>query len=463
MNRTNRKTSKRQGIASVLAMLFLVLFSMLALGFYASVTTSVQVSGNQQRTNKARLAAESGIQFMRYHLANVDVPGTSTDVIGDLYADLKADLEGSTNLGSNTVSCVGTGSNKVIYIPAEPGAYIVTNAQEKTGFTATIKEWDGGVICTVAGRNGQTAAINTKSVSLEFNRKTIPYDVFDYAVAAKGSVAMVKGSLVGVNGVSADDIAKIMSAKVTGTSINMSGGTVGGELNIVSPGVASVTGGSVHGTTNISTIMNNYVKAVSAPTFPVFDTTAFKDYATNTYTSGSTLSNVRIPANTNPVFTGGATIQGIMYVESPNTIQFRGNVQLNGFIVVENKNDSSQNMIDMRGNFTWGTLPPGAEYDSMRSTTGIAIMAPTTAMTMSGSAESTLKGNIILGKFATASNAGDVTIDQGTLLTLDAGTSAIFNGKNLKFKATGKLNQPAAGIIYGATYEPVAGKFQELD
>ena len=439
-------------------MLFLVLFGLLALGFYASVTTAVQVTANQQRTNKARLAAESGVQFMRYHLAHVTVPSNSTTVLADLYADLKEALEGTTNLGSNTVSI----ANNVIYIPAQTNSYIAIDSEENIGFAATIKEWDGGIVCTVMGRSGASSSVNTKSVSLEFKRQQIPSNAFDYAVASKGSVKMIKGSLTGVDGVSGNEIATVMSAKEDGTTITVEGGSIGGELNYVEPADVSVTGGSVAGSTNISDINNNHVHAVAEPDFPTFDTTVFEQYVTSTYTGGSVLSNVRIPANTNPSFLGGATIQGIVYIESPNVVEFRGNVQLNGFIVFEQANDSTQNIIDMRGNFTWGPLPSDPIYDPLRSTTGIAILAPTTHITMSGSSDSTVRGNFIVGKFSNQGSA-DMTIDQGTLMTLDEGESAIFNGKKVKFKATGKLNQPSTGTIYSAYFDPIQGSFQELN
>ncbi len=455
------KRSCRRGIASVLAMLFLVLFAVLALGFYSSVTTSVQIAGNEQRSNKARLAAESGVQFMRYQLAHVNIPNDSTTVLSDLYTDLKTSLEGTANLGSHTVSLV----DNTIYIPGETASYIPLDTSDGTGFSATITEWNGGIVCKVSGISGATSTTDSKSVSLEFDRVSIPSDAFDYAIASKGSISMQKGTLSGVSGVSTNDIATVMSAKGSGVTINVSGGTIGGDLNVVSGGNASVTGGSVGGTSNIAQIMDDHVHTVSTPSFPTFDTTVFKQYATNTYSSGSTLTNVVIPAGTNPKFTGGATIQGILYIESPNTVQFRGNVNLNGFIVFEGTNDSSQNVIDMRGNFTWGPLPSDPQFDSLRSTTGIAILAPTTSMTMSGSADSTVRGNVILGSFDNAGSA-NVTIDQGTLMTLDNGStaSATFNSsKTVKFKATGKFNQPSQGVIYDTKYTPVAGSFQELD
>src|SRR3954465_5953379 len=101
---TRIRRIRRRGITSAMAMLYLTLFATLSLGFYASVTTSVQVAKNDQRNAKALLAAESGVQFMRYHLANVNISATSPDPMGELCTDLKGRLEGSSNLGGNHVT-----------------------------------------------------------------------------------------------------------------------------------------------------------------------------------------------------------------------------------------------------------------------------------------------------------------------------------------------------------------------
>src|SRR6185436_17194234 len=71
---------RRQGVTSVIAMLFLVIMGAMALGFYASTITSVQTSKNQRDNEEGLLAAESGMQFMKYCLSHVSVPsGTTTD------------------------------------------------------------------------------------------------------------------------------------------------------------------------------------------------------------------------------------------------------------------------------------------------------------------------------------------------------------------------------------------------
>ena len=456
---------RRAGITSAMAMLYLTLFATLSLGFYASVTTSVQIAKNDLRTAKALLAAESGVQFMRYHLANVNLSPTSPDAMAELCDDLKARLEGTSNLGGNHVTL----TNNTIYIPGETGSYIKTNGTDNSGFSAVITDHGGNIVCTVMGRAGLTSTSTaSKGVSLDFKRMPITSSVFDYAVAAKGKVMITKGTLSGVTGISDNSIATMMSAKNSGGAMTVSGGTVGGDINVVgSLGNASVTGGNVGGTSNIAMILSQHTHVVGSPTFPVFDTTVFKQYATNTYngkTSGA-LQNVRIPPNTNPKFTGNVQIQGIVYIESPNQVTFQGDAKLQGFIVFENAGSVSQNTITMTGNFSEGTLPAGSQYDALRTTTGIAILAPTTALTMSGSVDSQVRGNMILGTFEN-SGASNIQFDQGSLLTLDTSTSIgsyFHSSKSMRWSATGKNNQPSQGVTYDSKYIPVEGSYRELN
>src|ERR1039458_8692430 len=109
------KIMVRRGMMSVMAMIFLVLFGALAIGFYSATTTQTQVAVNDQRVLTAQTAAESGMDFMRYQLAQVTIPpGTaSNQILNLLYTNLQTQLNGSGNLGANTISL----SNNVIYIP----------------------------------------------------------------------------------------------------------------------------------------------------------------------------------------------------------------------------------------------------------------------------------------------------------------------------------------------------------
>src|SRR5262245_25150566 len=117
--------SRMRGMTAVLAMLFLVLFSAMALGFYAATTTAMQVSANDEKAARARAATESGMEFMKYQLAHVNIPATITDVdavANDLYVDLQTQLEGTGNLGTMTLSKTGGGGIlPVIYVPGNSG------------------------------------------------------------------------------------------------------------------------------------------------------------------------------------------------------------------------------------------------------------------------------------------------------------------------------------------------------
>ena len=456
----------RRGITAMLAMLFLVLFSALAVGFYAAVTTSAQVSNNDQRVAQAYLAAETGMDFMRYQLARVSIPpGTAqADVLTELEIDLRAQLNDTPNFAGKEVRKTGN----VIQVPANPAHFIVTSADGSSGFRATITDWAGEIVVKIQGRHGKTANVG-RAFQMDFTRASKPTTVFDYAVAAKGRVSMVKGTVTGPPGNIA--LGSIMSGKKTAPAISMSGGTVGGDLTVVAAGLASVTGGKVRDSTNPAYIMANYVKVTdSEPDFPTVDTTVFEPYATNVnattaYSSGTVLKNTRIPAGTNPVFSGSATIQGILFVESPNTVTISGDTQLQGMLIFQNAGSTANNLINVSGNFTHKPLPNGLEFDSLRSISGIAILAPTAKLTITGSTDSILKGNVILGQFRNNGSA-DVTIDQGTLMTMDeppAGTeTTVFNGKTVRFMSTGANNQPTAGLIYATYFKPKPISYQEV-
>src|SRR5262245_20116567 len=121
-DRRGRGRFHHRGMACVLAMMYLVLFSTLAIGFYATTTISMQVTANDERVAKAFMATESGLDFMRYQLANVSIPPDTTPehVLNELYTDLQDRLEGTGNLEKYTVGFSGN----TIRIPAEDGASI---------------------------------------------------------------------------------------------------------------------------------------------------------------------------------------------------------------------------------------------------------------------------------------------------------------------------------------------------
>src|SRR4051812_15171000 len=91
----------RPGVATVLAMLYLALFSVLAVGFFAATSMSAQISRNERRLNDAQLSAESGLQFMRYQLGQVDITTTTlqADLLPKICAELGRLMDGTGNMG----------------------------------------------------------------------------------------------------------------------------------------------------------------------------------------------------------------------------------------------------------------------------------------------------------------------------------------------------------------------------
>ena len=455
---------RRRGVTAVLAMIFMVLIGALALGFYSQTMTATRVSNNDQKGARALSAAESGIQFMRFHLARTDLPPDTTNaqLLVELHKDLKAALELSGNLAGGTIGL----ADGAISIPAEAGAMVTVDPVTQSGFSVRISGGGGkdgnGVVCHISGYSGAGALRANKQVRLDFRRE--PYEglVLNNAVATRGRFTMIKGGLGGVAGVSDDSIASVTSAYAVSPAVVVAGGFVGGDVGVIGHNLTSITGGSVAGTTDLFAINKDHVKVVTPPAFPYVDTSIFEQYATGKFNVNATnLKNVRVPAGTNPVFTGNVTIQGVMFVESPNVVEFRGNARMEGFIIFEQTGNSAVNRIDARGNVTYGDLPSGSQFDALRAITGISILAPTATVSLSGSVDSQLRGNVIVGSFENAGSA-DVRLDKGSIVTLDqTATSAVFNGKAIKFSETGLGNMPSAGVRFGSRLLPQDGTYAE--
>src|SRR5436190_13378569 len=134
---TSARFGPRRALTSMLAMLYLVLFATLAVGFYASTNPDGQVSVNEQRRYRALGAAESGMDYIRYQLAQVAIPPSTTadQVITEINKDLSVQINGTPNMGSKTVGIDLLGTT--INIPSQANQYI-TLASDGSKFRCTI-------------------------------------------------------------------------------------------------------------------------------------------------------------------------------------------------------------------------------------------------------------------------------------------------------------------------------------
>lgn len=256
--------------------------------------------------------------------------------------------------------------------------------------------------------------------------------------------------------------ASILSAASGATSITTGKGAVDGNLAVVvNKNQVSLGGGSVGGTSNSQLIVSDHVAVVPSPSFPVADTTPFKALAVNVYSSSSShQKNIRVPPNTNPRFSGGDIIDGILYIESPNSVTFRGHATINGIIVFENKNTSAVNVLDFKGNVTPANIPNTAEFDAIRAAAkGWAILAPAASVSMSGSVDGNVNGTIMADKIAFNGSA-DLTLNHGSVISLGSNLTDI-SGKVLKFVGTGADNPPTTGLTFNGSFFPNPASYYE--
>jgi hypothetical protein len=449
-------------MTSLLAMLYLVLISTLAIGFYASTTVSSQLSNNDSRVARAYMASETGMDFMRRQLAKVRIPANTApgDVLDNLYAALQTQLNGTSNLSGGNISRSGN----TISIPAS--GTIKLDSGNLASFSITITDWAGEIVVKSDGKFGTASA--SRAITMDFTRQQRNGTVFDNAVVSAGQILVSKGTITGATGID-PAIATMMSILNSTPAISISGGEVGGKLTILDTAGVSVTGGTVHGDSTPSAILANDVTTTSTPPeMPTFDPTVFRSYATNSWVNGAkTQSNIYIPPNSNPKFNGGDTVQGVMYIDSPNQVTFMGNFNLKGFIVMAAKKSdgtvSNTDSLSFSGNLTMSPLPNLPQFDSLRSVSGIAIMAPNAAISMTGSSGGNTKGSII-GKTYEWSGASDFQVDQGTIMTMKASSNSAYfhSSKAIKFTATGSSNPPSSGVSYSQYFLPKPASFQEV-
>jgi hypothetical protein len=427
-----------------MALMFLILFGTLAVGFYGATTMSVQVAKNDRDAAVAQITAESGMKFMRRFLAQVSFPPTTlmANVPAEVHADLSAMLEGGGNLGTRTLSRSG---NR-IWIPPIP-------VGDGSSFTATL-QWNAPImVLTVTGTRPAAAAAGatpvTRSVQMDYRLRNImaeplPYtDVLSFGVAARGPIFLKNTSSTEVAG-SLDD-ASLLSASTGSPAITTGAGVINGELHVVSAATQVTLGtGAVAGDLGAARLDNIYV--VPPPTFPTVDTTPFAALATNLFVVGLPYQkNVSVPPGLNPIIAGGSVIDGIMYVRSPNVVTFAGHAQINGIIVFENAGTSAVNQLNFQGNITQSAIPATAEFAAVRAAgVGISVLAPTAAIAMTGTSDGLLEGSLFGYSVSLTGNA-NVTFKNGSIVSMGPGVANIA-GKTLRFNGTGANFLPVTGV-----------------
>jgi hypothetical protein len=473
-------------MVSLLAMLYMVIFSALALGFYAQVTLSAQITANERSQHRAQLAAESGVRFTRQLLSKLEVkycpePDLMNAVYNQLY-DLMAD-SGNLEYGMQEVGLVDMGTR--IVIPKDPYA-IISLGEKDYGFRTEIRRNGRQLVVTIAGYGGRASRGMGRGIEYTYTPDEIPAPLLQqFGIASNGQVSLAGNGLLKGNPTAAHG-----SVYIT-TNLNpvltMTGPSeITGDVYIRnSAATMSIAAGCMIGGTSDPIERAKHIHkpwpapwtdptkpAPPEPEMPVVDTAVFMPYVTANYSSamGNKIKNVRILANSGTAasplkFAAGATVDGIVYIESPNYIKFEGDCKIRGLIVGQNPTslDGANlplNTLVFAGQVTSydaSTLDP-AVYGDITKFTGTSLVVPRFDVQFSGG-YAAISGSICSHKLTfTGKAGGNITgniIGMGNQILSISGSSEVWISRSPSQKWP-------AGMFFRSRWIPAPNTYREV-
>jgi Tfp pilus assembly protein PilX len=427
---------KHRGAAFVVSMIFILVFSALAVSMATLCDTNVQIAENQRKGDCARASAESGVDIIRFWLSRFSVPGATDQSI--VFSELATSLQ--SDLNENSITNIMTSFNgTTLTIPS------VTLDSDKS-FSAEIIQLDPDTL-----QMDVTGVYKTisRTIRANYNFGVRLHTVFDYGVATKGPLHLAGNiELEGANVQVESDVYIVseysnLALEIVGNS------SIAGEVHIANPlATADLQGGqaSVGGQT-APEAYDHIISGIGDVEFPVPNPEYFEHYVVGdiNYPSGeTTFTNVRIPPNTNPLFDAGMTFNGVVFIETPNLVTFSGHVTINGIIVGDGDvtDDSRTNRIDFLGTVNSNSVDtlPEAEFGELTEETGTFLMAPGFGLSFNGDFE-TINGAIAANGITFAGNAGGII--EGSVLNYSDVTMDLSGNNSLVFNRYDNTEIPA--------------------
>ncbi len=436
----------RRGSALILSLIFLVIFSALAIALASLSGANVQLAENFRQVDMTRGCAESGLEVVRYWLSQVQMSGEIADserftTLAAMLQDRLAEADATNIL--NRLTC----TESTITMAGVP-----LHSSRGQSFSAILTRIDdNSVQLEVTGSYGSLQ----RRIRSSFQYVQRADNVFDYGVASRGPLSLAGNvELDGVN-IEVESNAYIecdalLALEIIGNSM------IAGDVKIVNPlayvhlqggqaGVGGVTGAAA---------MDHIEIGVPPTEFPEMDPDDFFDYATNVLSDTADLSataaydNLRIPANRNPHFSGQTTLRGVVYIEAPNVVTFTGGVNITGIIVTDGNPDdnSGTNRLAFTGDITSypvSQLPQEPQFAGLQEKTGTFILAPGFHLSFGGSF-AVLSGAIAGNGIELSGNAGG-TID-GSIINYSSTPMMLSGNSDLFFNRSGLTDVPAGFV-----------------
>ncbi len=427
------------GMVLFLSMMFLAIFASFGIAVLTLSSRNIRMADNHIKGNRALESAFSGMEVMNYWMNTVVIPrGTAID---QWYETMHADLV--TNLADNNIAVD-------LDNPDNP---MTLDSSLNKSFYVQLDEIvpDANCCLTVTGQAGGLQ----RAIAVNYEFGVREDTVFDFGIATKGPLQLSGNILLDGTNIAVEADVFIESENDDNVLSIIGNSQIAGDVKVTNPdAIVTLQGGQagIGGETGQDAIDNHVEVGMPSPEFPVPNTTHFEQYATGDtidsdtdVSSGGTYENVRITAGTNPIFSGDVTINGIMFIETPNVVIFSGGCVINGLIIGDgDMNDNSgDNQLMFLGNVGSSSvteLPEDSQFDGLREEEGTFLMAPGFSASFGGNFE-TLNGAIAANGIEFFGNAGG-TIAGSVLNYSD--TPMILSGNNdLIFNRSGATEIPA--------------------
>jgi Tfp pilus assembly protein PilX len=442
ISKINKRRNK--GAAFIVAVIFLAIFSALAVSLSSISGTNVQLANNQHKANLAFCAAQSGLDVVRYWLAiEPNTIPIETDLFMKMQAvqsNLKNKFDGVTNI---TISDVDSSNNTVTI---QPVTLDTTTGQK---FEAVFNLVDSGkkLQTKITGSCGEAR----KQIIVDYN--VVPnalnsQGVFGYGVATKGTMSMKGQANIDDVNITVKSGVYIEGGGTTGDAfMSTSNTSVAGDVSIADSYATVSVGGSVGGVQGGADHVHIGVPEVD---FPTPDPQHFLQYATVQGIDpkkATVLSNIIIEPNTNPTFAKDITINGVLYIKPPNQVHFSGKVTVNGIIAgagIENGHNGTSGLT-FSGQVTSNdvsTLPDS--YGALKQETGTFICAPGFQLAFTGQ-DLNMGGAIAGNGISFSGQAGGMVKNSIINYSKDPDSMTMVGQGTLTFNRS-DCSKPAAGF-----------------
>jgi PilX N-terminal len=436
---------KRRASALIVALMFVLIFSALAISMMTISGTNVQLASNHHNIDGALAAAQSGQEVVRYWLSQVLFPSSTLEAnyFSAVITALKSDL---TNSKITNVVVQDDGSIGTVVLDSKAGltfdAQLKIDPNQPTTMQTRITGHSGGI---------------ARTIRTMYNIQPYVFPIFNYGLATKGPINFPGNPTI--TAVNAAWEADVFVESLNNSIAMLSIGNLNFDGNVLignpAANVDFESAVQIAGDFGQTAIDNHVSSGNDSPQFPVPDVNLFTAYATGPVvdsswdlSKGITLTNSTIKAGTNPVFQGTVTVNGVLVIQSPNKVTFGSNVQLNGILVADGdviNPDPSSRRIDILGNFASGPYPSDPQFDAIRSEIGTSILAPGFFVTFGGNF-STLEGVVAASGLYFSGNVNAQV--KGSLINYSNSPTVIEGNATMNFDRAGSTKIPAGFDLY---------------